>query len=76
MTDLGLIYVIFLLPRIYVCSLFFIFEKTNRIYIAFMTRLVLFFHGLVYIVRGRMSGFQYKRKCWRHGRQHEGSNFL
>lgn len=46
MTDLGLIYVIFLLPRIYVCSLFLIFEKTNRIYIAFMTRLVLFFMAL------------------------------
>lgn len=47
MTDLGLIYVIFLLPRIYVCSLFLIFEKTNRIYIAFMTRLVLFFMALL-----------------------------
>lgn len=47
MTGLGLIYVIFLLPCIYVCSLFLIFEKTNRIYIAFMTRLMLFFMALL-----------------------------
>lgn len=51
MTDLGLIYVIFLLPRIYVCSLFLIFEKTNRIYIAFMTRLVLFSWPCLYRAR-------------------------
>ena len=47
MTGWGLIYVIFLLPRIYACFLFLIFEKTNRIYITFMTRLVLFFMAML-----------------------------